>query len=279
MTTTAVETPLHLTSGDRPLYAVLHAPGRPRPGAPAVIHCHAFGVEHMVTYRAEVRMARAAAAAGFPVLRFHARGHGDSAGDFADVTVDTFAEDALAAAAVARARSGSTGVVWLGLRLGALVAAEVLRRDGGAAGLVLWEPVHRAADWARALLRDLLFSQVAHGQRAEGGIDALLERLDREGRVDVQGYYLHRRVVREGSDEDLAARLAGHAPRVLLVQIQPRARLAPAHAALVETLAGAGARVDTALVQEQVGWSFNPNPPWLGDAAIARTVEWLDALA
>src|SRR5262245_11836680 len=110
------ETPIFFASGDRPLYAVYHPPARPRPGAPVVVHCHGLGVEQITAYRVEVNCARRAAIAGLPAFRYHARGHGDSAGDFAAVTLESLVEDALAAASEATRRSGATRVVWLGVR-------------------------------------------------------------------------------------------------------------------------------------------------------------------
>src|SRR5438093_310666 len=83
----ATETPLYFESGDRPLYAVHHAPRAPRRDAPVLVHCHSLGVEQLTAYRAEVQLARGAAERGFHAFRWHARGHGDSAGDFADVTL------------------------------------------------------------------------------------------------------------------------------------------------------------------------------------------------
>src|SRR5262245_23560899 len=146
----ATETPLFFDSGDRPLYAVHHAPRAPRRDAPVLVHCHSLGVEQLTSYRAEVLLARAAADRGFPVFRWHARGHGDSAGDFADVTLERLTEDALVAAAEARRRSGAARIAWLGLRFGALTAARAALQTKGSAGLALWEPVHHGLDYFRA---------------------------------------------------------------------------------------------------------------------------------
>jgi hypothetical protein len=129
------------------------------------------------------------------------------------------------------------------------------------------------------MLRDLVFSQVAHGQRPPGGLEGLTARLEAEGRVDVLGYYIHHLVVRSAAGEDLATRLAGCRAPVLLVQIQGRRQLTAPHAALVESLEARGVAVRSEMVHHEMGWSFNSNPPWLGDEPIARTVEWLDALA
>src|SRR5512143_991682 len=120
------ETPFFFEPGQRPLYAVYHEPLRERAGAPVLVYVHSTGVEQITNYRNQVNLARAAAAAGFPALRYHARGHGDSGGDFADVTRDSLVEDARAAAVEALRRSGAARVVWAGDRLGALVAACAL---------------------------------------------------------------------------------------------------------------------------------------------------------
>src|SRR5262249_25536243 len=166
--------------------------------------CHGLGVEQIALYRAEVLNARAAAAAGIPVLRFHARGHGDSAGDFAAVDLAGLVEDALAAAAQARRLSGRSHTAWLGARFGGLVPARALGRDPWSRALALWEPAHSPPEYFRGLLRSMLFSQVAQGQRPDATVDQLLERLEREGRVDVHGYYLHRRIVDSSRGEDLS---------------------------------------------------------------------------
>ncbi len=275
----AVETPLFLTSGERPLYAVYHAPARARPGAPVVVHCHGLGVEQVTGYRVEVLSARSAAAAGFPVLRFHARGHGDSGGDFAAVTLERLVEDALAAAAEAARRSGADRVVWLGVRFGALVAAGALERGPRAAGLVLWEPVHRPMDYFRSQLRGLLYSQVAGGKRPSATVDELLALLARAGHVDVHGYYLHQALVESARAETLESRLAAWRGPTLIAQVEARPGLSSANTALAESLAARGAPVATFRLPEEPGWQFLSNPAWEGAPLVARTAEWLDALA
>jgi pimeloyl-ACP methyl ester carboxylesterase len=274
------ETPLFFEHEGRPLYAVYHAPGRAREGAPVIVHCHGLGVEQITAYRAEVLSARAAAAAGFPVFRFHAHGHGDSAGDFCAVTLEALAGDAIAAAAEAKRRSGARRVVWLGVRFGGLVAAIAAARGAAeSAGLVLWEPVHRPLDYFRGLLRGMLFSQVAEGRKPGESVDQLLEHVEREGRVDVHGYFLHRAIVESSRGEELEKRLGEFARPTLLVQVQARPRLAAGHAALAASLQSRGARVDTMCVKEEPGWHFISNPAWECAPLAGRVTEWLDALA
>jgi len=271
--------PHFFESAERPLYGVYHPPQSPRRGAPAVVYCHTLGVEQVTSNRVEAESARAAAALGFPGFRYHARGHGDSSGDFAAVTFATLVEDALAAAAEARRRSGAARVVWIGVRFGALVAAEAMRQDETAAGCALWEPVHSAEDYFRAMLRNLLFSQVVKGRRPDATVAQLLERIGSEGRVDVHGYYLHQALYESARGLTLASLLAGWSGATLLTQVQKRGTLAPAHAALVTALEGRGARVTVTHVNEEPGWHFISNPAWEGADVVRDTRNWLDALA
>ena len=275
----ASETPLFFEHAGRPLYGVYHAPAAVRPDAPLVVHCHSLGVEQLTIYRNEVLSARAAAAVGFPVFRYHARGHGDSSGDFATVRFEGLVEDALAAADFGLRRSGARGIVWLGIRFGALSAAAALARRGDTRGLALWEPVHRPQEYFRGLLRGLLYSKVARGERPDATADQLLERVRGEGQVDVHGYYLHRELVASVAEVDLETLLERWSGPTFLAQIQARARLAPAHGALVEALERRGTTPVVTRVAEEPGWHFIANPAWESPALVRDTVEWLRAVA
>lgn len=273
------ETPHFFESAGRPLYGVFHEVRAVRAAAPVVVFCPSLGVEPLTNYRNEVRMARALASAGFAALRYHPRGHGDSTGDFADVTLAGLIEDACVAADHARARSGATRVVWLATRFGALVAAGALAARDDSAALALWEPVHRPLDYFRGQLRGMLFSRVAHGERPDATVDQLLERLEREGQVDVHGYYLHRALYASAREADLARALAGWRGPTLIAQVQGRPRLAPLHLALANALESGGSTVTTLTVKEEPGWHFISNPAWESDTLLHRTAEWLRGLA
>ena len=245
-----LETPLFFESAGRPLFGVFHAPARARAGAPVLVQCHGLGHEQIALYRVEVQNARAAAAAGIPVLRYHAR-----------------------------EPAGRPHTAWLGARFGGLVATRALAKDPTSRALALWEPVVRPPEYFRSQFRSMLFSQVAQGQRPEATVDQLMERLERDGHVDVHGYYLHRRIVDSSRDQDLASALASWAGPTLIAQVENRARLGPRVAALVAELESRGARVTTSMVREEPGWFYTQNPSWECAQLVNDTCRWLDALA
>jgi pimeloyl-ACP methyl ester carboxylesterase len=273
---TSTEIPFFFTSADRPVYAVFHAARRARPGAAGVVLCSSIGLEQLTCYQNEVMAARALADHGFPVLRYHPRGHGDSAGDFVDVTITSLTEDARAAGAVMQERTGGGRLAWLGVRFGALAAAGAA--EPGAA-LALWEPVQSPSDYFRAWLRGILFSSVSHGERPTTTVDELLSEVDARGMVDVHGYHLHRALLESAREASLEVALAAWSGPALLVQVQQRRGLAPAHERLAGSLRERGATVTTALVHEEPGWHFMQNPAWESTEIVNQTVEWFDALA
>lgn len=270
--------PFFFSSGDRPLYGVYCAPDRPREGAPALVACHSFGLEHAVPSRMLGLAARRAAVLGYPALVYHSRGHGDSAGDFAELTLDSMIEDALCAAEQICLRSGAASIIWLGVRFGALVAAAASGRGMPTAGLCLWEPAHRGSAFFRQLLRGLLFAQVARGHRSGATIEQLLERIEREGKADVHASYVHGKFYRSACTADLARFLdSWHGP-TLLAQIQPRLNLAPEHNKLIKELEQRGCRVTATNIRDDPGWQFW-RPVWTSQPLIEATGNWLDELA
>jgi hypothetical protein len=262
---------------EAPLYAVLHAPlPSGRAGEierPPILHVHSYGIEQIASYRMEVEMARAAAAAGFPVLRFHMTGCGDSFGEFADVTVDGMVADVVRAADLAAARGLRGQPILLGVRLGADVAVRAAAALCGVSALILWEPVPSPRAYLEGLLRSLLISNLAQGKRSGDTVATLLERLRAEGSVDVLGYPIHRRIYDEATPFAPPAD-APIAQDALVVSIGKR-RCAPAAIAdAARLLATHGVRCETRDVQEEPGWQFNANPSFVSPALTETTLAW-----
>ena len=262
-----------------PLYAVFH-PARSAGNSPSVVlFCHSLGLDHLVTWRMDVLAARAIAAGGRPAFSYHARGHGDSAGSFADLTFDSLVEDALDAAGRARELSGAARIVWVATRFGALVAAAAMRRRTDSAGLVLWEPVHRARDYFHGLMRRRLFFEVANGRRPALNVEQMIQRLGGGRELPLAAEWLHEPLYRTALDADLARALDGWNGPTLLAQVQKRESLSPDNAALLGALLRAGASAETVEIVEQPTWENPAEPWWTSPRLIAETNAWLGRMA
>jgi hypothetical protein len=203
----------------------------------------------------------------------------DSAGDAAEVSFETLVQDALTAAEEGRRLSGARRVIWLGVRFGALIAAEALRRQpGNAAALSLWEPLFSGADYFRQLARGILFAAVARGEKPNKTANDLLDEVDREGKVQTYGSYLYRTFYDTGRRAELAKSLADWCGPTQLAQIQPRLTLSAANTNLVAKLEGRGAPVCVTRVSSEPGWQIS-GLPWVSDPLLNETGDWLNALA
>jgi len=113
----------YFASDGRQLFGRLHRPDRIACDLGLVL-CNPFGHEAICSHRGIRLLAEAAAAAGFPALRFDYSGTGDSSDIEFDVNqIELWTQDVRAAALELRRLTGVTRIGLLGIRLGALVAA------------------------------------------------------------------------------------------------------------------------------------------------------------
>jgi pimeloyl-ACP methyl ester carboxylesterase len=223
---------------------------------------------------------RRAAERGYPALLYHSRGHGDSGGDFAEVTYESLVEDALTAGEHVLQLSGARRIVWFGLRVGALVAAEAAMRYPDSVGLVLWEPVASGAEYFRHLVRGLQFSAVARGGKKIPTVDEVLEKVEREGQADIHACYLHAKLYLSMREISLVKLLERWTGPVFLAQIRAQLKLSAMNAALIEALESRGAKVTVTRITEEPGWQFLMwERPWTSQILLDNTARWLDELA
>jgi alpha-beta hydrolase superfamily lysophospholipase len=124
---------------DRPLFGWFHHPndGRARAG---VVICAPVAHEYLQVHYALRLLAERLEALGMCVLRFDYDGTGDSAGDGNEPhRVDAWLDSTAAAAALVRS-TGVDQVSFVGMRLGALLAAHTAKELGNVDQLVLWDP-------------------------------------------------------------------------------------------------------------------------------------------
>ncbi len=182
------EAPFFFELGTERLFGVLHRPesSSPRRG---IVLCHALAEEKLWSHRVYVNLARDLAALGMAVLRFDYRGEGDSDSEFEDSGMASRVEDARQAGRILLERQpGLPGVVFLGHRLGAAVAAAAAAGPGvPAVGLVAWDPIPSGRAYLMQLLRTALASELARRGAAPTRA-ALIETLEAGQTVFVGGY-------------------------------------------------------------------------------------------
>jgi alpha-beta hydrolase superfamily lysophospholipase len=132
------------------VFAGLHLPAPPA-RATAVLLVPPFGWEAMAAARNLRGWARALAAAGYPTVRYHPPGTGDSAGDGAAQDLLSWSAALTDLAAHTRAATGCTRLAVVGLGLGGLVALQAVHDGCPVEDLVLWAVPGRG----RLLLREL----------------------------------------------------------------------------------------------------------------------------
>lgn len=244
--------PLFFESAGFRLFGVLDPGAAPRTGA-GVVFCQPFAEEKQLTDRVYVRFAQQLVAAGFATLRFDARGHGESAGDLVDDTLDGQIVDTLAAIALLKDRLAVRDVVLLGLRLGGTTAALTAARAAEPMSIVLWSPVIQGHPYVRELLRKKLAAQLAQ-QEAAGTREDLVAALQQEGFIEFEGGRLTRAMFDQLSAVDLLRDVPGATGTAFISTIRQRNRNGGPCAALADAYRRAGTTCDLVVAEEREYW-------------------------
>ena len=118
----------------------------------AVLICPPIGQEYIRTHWCLRLMASQLCRQGAHVLRMDYSGMGDSAGSLQEVqSIDQWTEDVLTGIARLKELSGAGTVMLVGLRMGALLAAQAARQSNDVNSVVLWEPVEEGARYLKEL--------------------------------------------------------------------------------------------------------------------------------
>lgn len=121
--------------------------GRSRRG---VVVCASLGLEELCGRRTLHLLAERLAAAGLPTLRFDYRGEADSLGDAEDADcVLRWRDDVTAAIEYLRRDAGVSEIALVGMRFGALLAAEIAAGRDDVTHAALVAPVAAGKTWLR----------------------------------------------------------------------------------------------------------------------------------
>ncbi len=258
--------------GKDEFFIVRHAP--PAAARAGIVICGSLFAEQLKLYRAEVRAARALAAQGFAVARFHYWGMGHSGGHTEEATLTTMLEDAARVADLLGSETGAKTLIFSGARWGGFVAGLAAARYA-ASPVVLWEPVLEGARFFRETFRAKQMSAVAGGRGSVTTVATALEELRSAGFVDVLGYSITASLVESASRRRLVELASGPRRSILLIQVSRHNTLRPECVAFVRELVASGSMVATRLIARDEAWSFVGSPVQSTDLLIDLTSAWL----
>ena len=196
--------PFYFGTSERPLFGV-HTPAKGSSPRGSIVLCYPLGAEYMRAHRAFRQLTQLLSRAGFDVLRFDYSNTGDSAGSSEDASLERWLEDVGTAIDEMKEMTEVEGVVLIGLRLGAAVAAMAGAARNDVDRLVLWDPIVRGAPYVGALTE-----AAGHpaGVRNNGHAPDM---------IGVAGFPLSRGLLTELSDVNLLETVSGLPPTDLVV--------------------------------------------------------------
>jgi len=113
----------------------------------AVLLCYPFGQEYMRAHKAFRQLANLLSRKGYTVMKFDYPGTGDSYDDGKDIGYNEWLEGAQSALDFLKSETNHHNIHVIGLRLGALVAAELATKNTYIKKLALWDPFANGASY------------------------------------------------------------------------------------------------------------------------------------
>ncbi len=254
--------PLFFGQPHHQLYGVYHPAARSRAVSAGVVLCYPAGQEYIRIHRAFRWLADQLAAAGFHVLRFDYTGQGDSAGEFADASLEQWIADGQLAIEELRSITGVRQVDVVGLRVGTLVAAA-LADQAAVRRLVLWEARPEPGAYHAEFLEQIAKSD-----------QPLNDFIDDHGVVHLNGFAFSPHFLAALDAFDVRSAPCRQLASVLVIGAEEPRGLSD----FVERLQAQGTRVDTSVIASPTDWNSIDfmGGLFLPLGTLRRIVEWLD---
>ena len=180
--------PFYLRGERGPIFAVLHAPADDDKPKGALLFVPPFAEEMNKSRRMTATQARNLAAGGWFVLIFDLYGCGDSGGELAEVTWETWSSDLRTCRNWLAKETGYPVNLWA-LRFGALLALDnVSELDDQPPRILLWQPIIDGKAILRTLLRQRLVAEMASGRKQTETTASLRARLSAGETLEISGY-------------------------------------------------------------------------------------------
>jgi pimeloyl-ACP methyl ester carboxylesterase len=240
----------------------------------ALVFCPPFAEEMVTTYARFASWGKHLEAEGFPVVRFHPFGTGESGGSFGDFTLASAVDDACNAAELARQRVSPARLGFFGLRLGATIAMLAACKQPVDL-LVLWSPVTNTAQYMRELFRGQLAKEMVHQgvTRVQRNTQDMIAELETERPVDLMGYEFSPQLYREMAS---AGRWPETPPARQVIWLARPAEEKSA-TAIIDQWKKSSSQIDFAVLPEPAFWEEFGSA--FADRFAAKTLEWLKPIA
>lgn len=184
-------------------------------------------------------------------------GTGDSEGDFGKASWQDWCNDVVAASTWLQQR-GVSNISMLGLRSGALLAADLIQRQALSINtLVLWQPVVDGEVFLNQFLRLRLAAQMLGEKREASSTEALRYSLSQSESVEVAGYMLSADLAQSLNALKLIDLDIPHLKQVCWLELTTRqdASLRPASRAVLEHWQAQSARLTSAVIEGPAFWT------------------------
>jgi alpha-beta hydrolase superfamily lysophospholipase len=167
--------PLYFGPADRTLFGWLHRPAERNARNTGIVLCSPSGYEAICTHRSYRIFAEAAAARGFPALRFDYDGTGDSSGHGLDADrVGHWLRSITIAIDTLKVQAQVDRVCVFGVRVGASLAAKAVQGRSDVHAMIAFAPVVKVKSYLREI-RALSLAQVVAPPPADLKVDPELQ--------------------------------------------------------------------------------------------------------
>ncbi len=241
--------PFYLEGQSGPLFGNFFAP-RAMPCRGTFLFAPPFAEELNRSRHMMAALGRKLAAVGYGLLLLDVTGTGDSGGVFADGSFALWQDDLARGRALLEQQSAPF-LGYIGLRTGALLAAEAMRADP-ARLLILWSPVTNGDQFLTQFLRLKLAEGLGRGETTTETTKDLKARLLSGETLEIGGYDITPTMAAELSALKLAAVAPARGTEAYLFADQ----LTPAHEQLLVGWWRAGVAIEGEAVPGPSFWSL-----------------------
>lgn len=269
--------PFFLSAGGRSLFAIYHRPASAGEARGNVLCIAPFNEEMNRCRTMLTRLASALGECGFGTLIVDLYGTGDSEGEYRDARWTLWREDILAAAGWLSGQPGGCSAL-LGIRLGAMLAADVLQSGRvPCKTLVLWQPVVDGGQHFTQFLRMRIAAQMDRRDLPKETTQSMREKLAAGQAVEISGYEIHPELASAIDKANLADLAPPAGSSVLWLEQAPQGvvhpALAPASRKLVHAWSSGGLEVAADLFEGPAFWQQHQRV--LAPEAVRKTASWL----